>query len=281
MSDSRPIGIFDSGLGGLTVAREIFRLMPAERILYLGDTARCPYGVRSEETIREFGMQNARFLTSMDIKMLIVACNTVSSVALDYIRENVDEIPVIGVVLPACKAAVRQTAEKKIGVIGTSATIAAGAYEKTIRDMDSRIKVYSKACPLFVPIVEEGLMATEITRVAVAYYLYDLVDTGIDCLILGCTHYPLLMEAIQGIVGNHVQILDSGLWTAKEAQEILGALNAGAGKGRDGFAESKFYVTDVTPNFEKSANRFLGVRIGGVEKIGLDVLCAGVSSAQA
>jgi glutamate racemase len=274
MSDVRPIGVFDSGLGGLTVVKELLRIMPSEKIVYLGDTARCPYGVRSDEAIKMFGLQDANFLMSMDIKMLIVACNTVSSVALDHIRETVSEIPVIGVVMPGCKAAVLRTAEKIIGVIGTPATIRTTIYERTIHGIDPQIKVYSKACPLFVPIVEEGLVNTDITRAAAQYYLYELIDTGIDCLILGCTHYPLLMEVIQSTMGNSVQVLDSAFWTAKEAQDILIALNASAEKGDDGFEESRFFVTDLTPNFQKSASRFLGREIPDIRKISLDELCA-------
>ncbi|MBD3391658.1 MAG: glutamate racemase [Chitinivibrionales bacterium] len=273
VSDNRPIGVFDSGLGGLTVVKELLRLMPAESIVYLGDTARCPYGVRSDDAIRRFALQDARFLMAMDIKMLIVACNTVSSVALDHIRKDVSEIPVIGVVLPGCKAAVLRTAEKKVGVIGTPATIRTEAYARTIASIDKGIKVYGKACPLFVPLAEEGLADSEITRSAAQYYLYELVDTGMDCLILGCTHYPLLMETIQGVVGNSIEVLDSAFWTAKEAQDILGALNAAADGGRDGLGASTFHVTDMTPNFEKSARRFLGSGITRIEKIDLEDLC--------
>jgi glutamate racemase len=247
--------------------------MPAERIVYLGDTSRCPYGVRSDETIRSFGMQDAGFLMSMDIKMLIVACNTVSSVALEHIRETISEIPVIGVVLPCCKAAVQRTAKKKIGVIGTPATIRTAIYERIIHSIVPDIKVYSKACPLFVPIVEEGLIDTEITRAAARYYLFELLDTGIDGLILGCTHYPLLMEVIQSTMGNNVHVMDSGLWTAKEAYDILLALNSLAEKGRDGFSQSIFYITDYSPNFMKSAGRFLGREIPEIRKIELDELC--------
>jgi glutamate racemase len=274
MSDTRPIGVFDSGLGGLTVVKELLRVMPNERILYLGDTARVPYGVRSDETIRIFGMQDAQFLMAADIKMLIVACNTVSSVALGYIRDQVTDIPVIGVVLPGCKAAVLRTAEKRIGVIGTPATIRTGAYAKTITGIDPDMKIYAKPCPLFVPIAEEGLVHTQIARVAAHYYLYEIVDTGIDCLILGCTHYPLLMEVIQETVGNNVQVLDSAFWTAKEAQDILSALQATAGSRQNGLGESRFFVTDMTPNFEKHAGRFLGDTLQNIRKVDLEVLCS-------
>ncbi len=272
MSDERPIGVFDSGLGGLTVVRELFRLMPNESIIYLGDTARCPYGGRSDETIMTFSTQDAQFLISKDIKMLIVACNTASSVALDYIRKNITDTPVIGVVLPGCKAAITHTAEKKIGVIGTSATIRTNSYAKNIKNLNPSIKVYAKECPLFVPIVEEGLVYHDVARIMAQYYLYELVDIGIDCLILGCTHYPLLMEVIQGTVSSRIEILDSAMWTAKEAQDILNALNAQAPSDIKGLERSCFFITDYTPNFEKNAARFLGSKIKNIEKIELEQL---------
>jgi glutamate racemase len=272
MNDERPIGVFDSGLGGLTVVKELYRLMPQEKVVYLGDTARCPYGGRSDETIISFGNQDARFLESMDIKLLIVACNTVSSVALEQVRKAVEEIPVIGVVLPGCKAAITRTAEKKIGVIGTAATIRASSYKKGIKKLDPSIKVYCKECPLFVPLVEEGLVDNDIAYSVVQYYLYELIDIGIDCLILGCTHYPLLMEAIQGTVSSRIELIDSAMWAAKEAQDILDALNARSAGDKDGFEQSRFYITDFVPNFERNAARFLGNEINSIEHIQLEQL---------
>jgi len=272
MSDARPIGVFDSGLGGLTVAREIFRLMPSERIIYLGDTARVPYGSKSEETIRRFGLQDAKALVDMDIKLLIAACNTVSSVAMDYLEQHVKSIPVIGVVLPGARAAVNRSAEKRVGVIGTAATIRSGSYAKAMQNIDPNIKVYGKPCPLFVPLVEEGLIDNEITRAAVQHYLYEMVDLGIDCLILGCTHYPILMEVIQSTVGNRIQLVDSALWTAKEAQNILKATGASAPEDVDGFASSRFLVSDITPNFESVAKTLLGMELPDIEKLPVEVL---------
>jgi glutamate racemase len=272
VSDTRAIGVFDSGLGGLTVVRELAHILPAERIMYLGDIARYPYGNRSDETIRMFGAQDARFLLGKDIKMLVVACNTVSSVALEHIREQVPEIPVIGVVLPGARAAVERTAERKVGVIGTHATIRTQSYTEAIRRMDGRISVHAKACPLFVPLVEEGMMDSDIARLTAQYYLYDIVDTGIDCLILGCTHYPLLMEAIQETVGTRVQLLDSAHWAAREAQDILARIEALAPAGGDGLAQSTFYVTDMTARFGEQAERFLGRAVPGVQKVPLDEL---------
>lgn len=272
MSDPRPIGMFDSGMGGLTVAREVFRCLPGETVLYLGDTARCPYGGRSGDTIRTFGMQDARFLMEQDIKMLVVACNTVSSVALDYIRDEINEIPVVGVVLPGARAAVKRTIRKKIGVIGTAATIRTGSYEKAIHDIDPAIKTYAKPCPLFVPLVEEGLLDSDITRLTVQRYLSELLAVGIDCLILGCTHYPLLLETIQSTVGGGIQLLDSALWAAREAADILFALNAFSPEKTGGMEKSCFYVTDMTPQFADNAARFLGSPLSNIKKIELEQL---------
>jgi len=273
MSDNRPIGVFDSGLGGLTVVKELKRIMPDEQVVYFGDAARCPYGSRSDDTIKKFGLEDALFLHKKNIKMIIVACNTVSSVALDHIRNALPEIPVIGVVLPGARAAVLRTAEKKIGVIGTHATIRTGSYERAINHIDRNIKVYPKPCPLFVPFVEEGVLNTDLTSMIAQYYLYELVDIGIDCLILGCTHYPLLMEVIQETVGTRIQLLDSALWTAKEAHDILINLNALAEAAGDQKREDFYFVTDVTPQFKQQASLFLGTDINHVEKISLDEIC--------
>lgn len=275
MSDDRHIGIFDSGLGGLTVAKEIIRQMPNESIAYLGDTARCPYGSRSDETIMQFGLEDTEFLTAQNIKMLIVACNTVSSVALETIQSKVTDIPVIGVIKPACKAAITRTAEKKIGVIGTAATIRANAYGEIITAIDPKISVHTKGCPLFVPLIEEGMTNNDIAQSVVRHYLDEIISEGIDCLILGCTHYPLLYETIQGVVGTRVEIIDSAMWTALEAENILNALDARAEGGRIGIKESSFFSTDHTPNFEKNAATFLGRKIDkSIQYIKLEQLTA-------
>ena len=272
MSDTRPIGVFDSGLGGLTVVREIFRLMPGERVVYLGDTARCPYGGRSEETIRTFGIQDARLLMEMDVKLLVVACNTVSSVALDFITSQIKEIPVVGVVLPGARAAVQRTAHRKVGVIGTAATVRAGAYVRAINALDPSIKVYAKACPLFVPLVEEGLLDHDITRQTVQYYLAEILDLGVDCIILGCTHYPLLMQTIQEMVGTRTNLLDSALWTAREVQDILKSLGSFSGQKDGGLEASRFMITDLTPRFKELAASFLGSAISSIELVPLEKL---------
>jgi glutamate racemase len=272
MSDSRPIGIIDSGFGGLTVAKEIYRLMPAEQIVYLGDSARAPYGNRSDEAIQSFGLQSAEYLINMDIKMLIVACNTISAVALEQIEAKAKEVPVIGVVLPGARAAVLRTAEKKIGVIGTKATIRSGSYTRAVQSIVPDIKIYGKECSLFVSLVEEGLFDTDITRASAQYYLYELIDIGVDCIILGCTHYPLLMEVIQGTVGTRIQLLDSALWTAKEAQDILTALKSLSNLGPDGLTRSRFLFTDMIQDVNVLSSIFLGCPLPSIERISLEVI---------
>jgi glutamate racemase len=272
MSDSRPIGIIDSGFGGLTVAKEIYSLMPAEQIVYLGDSARAPYGNRSDEAIQSFGLQSAEYLINMDIKMLIVACNTISAVALEQIEAKAKEVPVIGVVLPGARAAVLRTAEKKIGVIGTKATIRSGSYTRAVQSIVPDIKIYGKECSLFVSLVEEGLFDTDITRASAQYYLYELIDIGVDCIILGCTHYPLLMEVIQGTVGTRIQLLDSALWTAKEAQDILTALKSLSNLGPDGLTRSRFMFTDMIQDVNVLSSTFLGCPLPSIERISLEVI---------
>ena len=246
--------------------------MPGEKIIYLGDTARCPYGGRSEETIRAFGIQDARLLIDLDVKLLVVACNTVSSVALDFIAANSKDIPVIGVVVPGARAAARRTAVRKVGVIGTAATIRAGAYTRAIHAFDPAIKVYGKACPLFVPLVEEGLLDHEITRHAVQYYLAEVLDFGVDCIILGCTHYPPLMQTIQEMVGTRTHLLDSALWTGREVLDILTSLGGLSSEKAGGLAASRFLVTDLTPRFSELASLFLGAEVPSIESISLEKL---------
>jgi glutamate racemase len=256
MSDNRPIGVLDSGLGGLTIVREFQRMMPGERIVYIGDTAHAPYGPRSDDSICRYASQTADFLLTYDLKLLIVACNTISSQCLGMIEKKMRGIPVIGSVLPGVRAAVMRTAEKRIGVIGTDAAIRSQAYSKAIRSIDSDIIVYGKACPLLVPLVEEGLIDFDVTRAAVQHYLYEMIDLGVDCLILGCTHYPPLIEVLQGTVGTRIQLLDSSLWTAKEAQDILTAIDALSRVSHGGIRESNFFVTDLVPSYKEQLRIF-------------------------
>lgn len=256
MSDNRPIGILDSGLGGLTIVRELKRLMPGESFVYIGDTAHAPYGIRSDDTICRNASEAAEFLAANDIKLAIVSCNTISAHCLGIIEKRLKDIPVIGSVLPGARAAVMRTAEKKIGVIGTDAVIRSQVYTKAIQSIDRDITVYGKATPLLVPLVEEGLIDFDVTRAAVQHYLYEMIDLGVDCLILGCTHYPPLIEVLQGTVGTRMQLLDSSLWTAKEAQDILTALDALSSHKDGGIGESRFLVTDLYPAHKEQVRVF-------------------------
>ncbi|NLE00753.1 MAG: glutamate racemase [Fibrobacter sp.] len=267
MSDFRPIGVIDSGMGGLTVVKELSRLLPREQIIYLGDTARGPYGDRSEEIITQFALQSADVLLNFDVKLLVVACHTASSVALELISKKAKDIPVIGGVLPGARAAVLRTAERKIGVIGTNATIRSLAYTRAIQSIDPEVKVFGKACPLFVPLVNEGMVDHDMAQVVAQHYLYEMIDRGVDCIILGCTHYSLLIETIQGTVGTRIQLLDSALWTAKEAQDILMALNALTNRTDTGLQSSRFLVTDLVPDLYEQASFFLGSSVSHFEKI--------------
>lgn len=259
MSDNRPIGILDSGLGGLTLVRELKRLMPGESFIYIGDTAHAPYGIRSEDMICRNALGIVESLSQHDIKLAVVACNTISAHCLGIIEKKLRDVPVIGSVLPGARAAVMRTAEKKIGVIGTDAVIRSHVYTKAIQSIDREITVYGKATPLLVPLVEEGLIDFDVTRAAVQHYLYEMIDLGVDCLIMGCTHYPPLIEVLQGTVGTRMQLLDSSLWTAKEAQDILNALDALSSHKDGGIKESRFFVTDLLPTHKEQIRVFSGI----------------------
>lgn len=254
MSGDAAIGIFDSGIGGLTVYQQIATLLPAENLIYLGDTARCPYGTKSYDVVTQYACENSDFLAERNIKMLVVACNTASAVALMALQERY-AIPVIGVIQPGASAAVRLSRNKKIGVIGTEATIASGAYTKALRALDPSLEIYTRACPLLVPLVEEGWVENEVAHSTVATYLSSLKQSGIDTLILGCTHYPLLKKTIAAYLGEHVQLIDSAEETAKVVSATLSddhrtQLN-GPGRG-------SFFVTDSPDQFIKVGARFLG-----------------------
>jgi glutamate racemase len=260
---NRPIGIFDSGIGGLTVLREISKLLPYENIIYLGDTARVPYGIRSSETVKRYAFECVDFLMTKDIKILVIACNTVSSTALNEIKDAIN-IPVIGVIEPGAISALKITKNKKVGVIGTEATIKSNAYTKAIKSLDSTVEVYGLACPLFVPLVEEGWTEGIIAKLIVEKYLKDMMDKEIDTLVLGCTHYPLLKKVIQEVM-NGVFLVDSAIETAKVVKDRL--KSQGQESGVNG--RIKFYVTDSTEKFKKIGERFLKNRIEDIEKINL------------
>ncbi len=265
----KAIGIFDSGIGGLTVLKEIMATLPDENTIYLGDTARVPYGIRSPETVTRYSFENTQFLLAQEIKILVVACNTASAISLEAVKKEFP-LPVIGVLDPGARAAVAATKAGKVGVIGTEATIMSGAYEKAIRKLAPDVEVHSLACPLFVSLAEEGWTDNDVAKLVAEKYLAPLRGTGIDSLVLGCTHYPLLKSVIGGAVGPGITLIDSARETAKEVSDVLEKLRWKA-DGRDGSVR-KFYVTDTPTRFDRIGTRFLGqahlhaeqVRVGGM-----------------
>ena len=215
----KAIGIFDSGIGGLTVLKEIVATLPRENIIYLGDTARVPYGIRSPETVTRYSFENTQFLLSQEIKMLVVACNTASAVSLDAVKKEYP-LPVVGVLEPGARAAVAATKARKVGVIGTEATINSGAYAKEIKRLAPDIEVYSLACPLFVSLAEEGWTDNDVAALVAEKYLAPLRDTGIDTLVLGCTHYPLLKTVISRAMGPEIVLIDSATETDRKSTRL-------------------------------------------------------------
>ncbi len=264
VAEDGAIGIFDSGIGGLTVMREIMRLLPQENLIYLGDTARVPYGIRSRETVRRYAVENATFLLRQNIKLIVVACNTVSAVGIDAIRE-ITSVPVIGVLKPGARAAVQNTVKKRVGVIGTEATIQSSAYQREIKSLNTDIEVLTKACPLFVPLVEEGWLEGDIVEAIISTYLGELKESGIDTLVLGCTHYPLLKKSIQRVMGNDVRLIDSAVETARAVKELLQEKGLISSSNNDG--NRAFYVTDSPERFRSIGERFLGCQIQDIQKV--------------
>jgi len=251
---SDAIGIFDSGIGGLTVLHSVARLLPHERLIYLGDTARAPYGTKSAETVTGYALDNADFLVDKGIKLLVVACNSASAVALDALTARHD-LPVVGVVEPGARVAANSTRNGKVGVIGTEATIASGAYTRALRALRGDLEVYTRACPLFVPLAEEGWVENEVARQTVALYLASLATSRIDTLILGCTHYPLLKSVIGSFLGPAVTLVDSAEATAQVVNERLSEYGLLRRTGEGG---TSFFVTDVPDRFVRVGRRFLG-----------------------
>ncbi len=267
--NNNPIGIFDSGIGGLTVTKEIVKKLPKESIIYLGDTARVPYGTRSKETVAKFAKELTDFLLKRNVKCLVVACNTISAVALSEI-EKISPVPVVGVIEPAVKKAASVTRRKKIGVIGTQGTINSKAYEKEIKILDSSIEVISVGCPLFVPLAEEGLQKHRATKLIAKEYLKEIVAAKVDTLILGCTHYPLLIETIAETVGPDVALVDSAGPTAEKLIKVL--------EENDFLSENinptyEFFVTDAPERVYSVARRFFGEALNGnLKQISLSTL---------
>lgn len=266
--NNKSIGVFDSGLGGLTAVKQIMNELPNENIIYFGDTGRVPYGTRSRETILKYTRGDIRFLQTFDVKVIVIACGTASSAALPMIKNEFD-IPIVGVIDAAVYAAVRTTKNKKIGVIGTSGTIKSGEYEKQIKEYDSDMEVYSKACPMFVPLVENGYFDSPVTKLIVEEYLEDIRNEGVDTLILGCTHYPLLEKVIQQYMGKNVVLINSGAEVAKYLKKKLD----------DEMSHStiidenqyRYYVSDDVSSFEELGGIFLEREINGqVNKIDIE-----------
>jgi len=264
-SDKRPIGVFDSGVGGLTVVKELLHHLPKEDIVYFGDTARVPYGSKSKQTIVRFSVENALFLLRYNVKMIVVACNTASSVALNTLGKNL-KVPVIGVITSGATEAASLTSNKRVGVIGTSTTIRSNSYEKELLKSDSSIKVFSKNCPLFVPLAEEGWLDRKVTLDIIKEYLSSLKSKGIDTLILGCTHYPLLKKAIAKTMGKKIKLIDSAAATAKAISKLLAQNNiATESKSK---AKLRFFVSDEPAQFKSIGEKFLGRKLNNVKKAG-------------
>lgn len=269
MNRTNPIGFFDSGVGGLTVVKSFMQFMPNENIVYFGDTARVPYGSKSNETVIEYTLQAANFLLRKNIKLLVVACNTASSVALNDLRKFLT-IPVIGMIEPGAKYALSESKNKRIGVIGTRATINNKAYSNELKKQNPKVKVFEKACPLFVPLAEEGWIDHKSTELIAKEYLTELKENKIDSLILGCTHYPILANVIQKAVGKSVKLIDSGTPAARLVEDYLNGRGLRNQSVHHGVAE--FYVSDVPTKFKEIAEKFLGKKLTHIHKVELEEL---------
>ncbi|PIQ88603.1 MAG: glutamate racemase [Candidatus Omnitrophica bacterium CG11_big_fil_rev_8_21_14_0_20_42_13] len=264
MADNRAIGIFDSGIGGLTVVSELKKSLPGESIVYFGDTARVPYGTKSKDTVLRFSIENVLFLLKKDVKFIVVACNTASSIALSEIK-NSFRVPIIGVISAGAKEAAAVTKNKKVGVVGTRATIASRAYDKEIKQFNKQIKVFGAPCPLFVSLVEEGWLAHPVTREIARIYLAPLAEKNIDTLILGCTHYPLLKSVIARVLNKKVNIVDSARQVARQTKAFLSenALSCAPKHSRREY----YYVSDDAASFKRVARMFLGYNLDTVERV--------------
>ncbi len=260
--DPRPIGVFDSGIGGLTVVRRLRAMLPDESIVYFGDSARVPYGTKSPETVLRFTREATRFLGRFDVKLMVVACNTASALALPSLRDETP-LPMVGVIQPGVRAALRATRTKRIGVIGTSATIRSKAYEEAIHALEPKAVVATGACPLFVPLAEEGWTEGPVVEDIARVYLDPLQQAEIDTLVLGCTHYPLLEAAIAKVMGEEITLVEPAVETSTEVATVLAGLGLTAPAGRAGTA--RYFVSDIPAQFREVGNRFLGSPMDQVE----------------
>lgn len=264
-----PIGVFDSGVGGLTVAREIMRQLPSENLVYFGDTARVPYGSKSKNNIIRYSRQIINFLRTKEVKAIVIACNTASALALDVVREESD-IPIIGVVEPGARAARAVTKTGKIGYIGTEATVQSAMYEKIIHSVAPDVSVVGKACPLFVPLVEEGFAKHQVSDEIIDYYLASVKDSDIDSLILGCTHYPLLRSKIREYMGDKIVLVNPAYETAMDLKHLLeerGMMNRNASEEWPSYS---FYVSDAADKFKRFANSILPYDIETIQQINIE-----------
>ena len=270
MDKNAPIGVFDSGVGGPTVAREIMRQIPNERIVYFGDTARVPYGSKSKDNIIKFSRQIIRFLQTENVKAIVIACNTASALALDEMQQEFD-LPILGVVKPGAKVAVETTANKRIGLIGTEANIRSGVYTRYIKSLDDEAKVFEKACPLFVPLVEEGWLHDDITLQVASRYLEELKEKDIDTLIMGCTHYPLIRSTIRKVMGDKVNLVNPAYETAIELKNLLERDNLANKCDVDSPSSMyRFYVSDAEEKFKLFANSILPFDITMTKQINIE-----------
>ncbi len=262
-----PIGVFDSGVGGLTVAREIMRQLPDENIVYFGDTARLPYGSKSKESIIRFSRQIIRFLQTRRVKAIVIACNTATAQALEAARQEFDT-PIIGVIEPGARAAIAETKNKKIGVAGTEGTILSRMYTRVIRELEPEAEVLGKACPLFVPLVEEGFTKHHITEEVIDIYLKEMKESEVDTMILGCTHYPLLRSAIMEYMGEGVRIVNPAYEAAMDLKKLLEERNLSNEDGE--FNKYEFYVSDAAEKFKKFANSVLPYNVETIHQINIE-----------
>mgnify|MGYP000196653849 FL=1 len=264
-----PIGVFDSGVGGLTVAREIMRQIPDERIVYFGDTARVPYGSKSPNTIIRYSRQIIRFLQSKGVKAIVIACNTASAFALEAVQDKLD-IPVLGVIEAGARVAAEETKNKRVGVIGTVGTVGSGIHESYLKRLDPEITVIGKACPLFVPLVEEGWLHDPVTVEVASRYLQALKDEQVDTLILGCTHYPLIRSTIQEVMGEKVRLVNPAYETALELKSLLTKMDLLSTGEQQAEFPYRFYVSDLADEFKEFANSILPYDVTMTRKIDIE-----------
>ena len=264
-----PVGVFDSGVGGLTVAREIMRNLPSEKIVYFGDTARVPYGSKSKDTVIRYSSQIVHFLREQNVKAIVIACNTASAFALEAVQDKLD-IPVLGVIEAGARVAAEETKNKRVGVIGTVGTVGSGIHESYLKRLDPEITVIGKACPLFVPLVEEGWLHDPVTVEVASRYLQELKDEQVDTLILGCTHYPLIRSTIQEVMGEKVRLVNPAYETALELKSLLTKMDLLSTGEQQAEFPYRFYVSDLADEFKEFANSILPYDVTMTRKIDIE-----------